>query len=144
MTLTNFGSLLGFALEIETQNAVFFEDAATAPQCEPARPVLEALAKNSRKRIKEIERTRRENVTEMILENLDGFTKAPFMLDPGVPKALAKDEIITTAEDLLNRSIRFYTEASSKLKMLPEVAVALKRLAKKSKRDAEQIPGLHD
>jgi hypothetical protein len=142
MTLNNFGSLLGFSLEIETQNAVFFADAATAPQCEPARPLFEGLAKNSRKRIKEIERTRRENVTEMILENLEGFTKAPFMRDPGDPKALAKDEVIATAEELLKRSIRFYAEAGPKLKRLPEVAGALKRLAKKSKRDAEQIAGL--
>jgi hypothetical protein len=144
MTLDNFGSLLGFALEIETQNAAFFTDAATSPQCEPERSVLETLAKNSRKRVKEIERTRRENVTEMILESFEGFTKAPFVRDAGDARALARDEIMTTVEDLLERSIRFYAEAGPKLQRLPEVAGALKRLAKKTKRDAEQIARLQN
>jgi hypothetical protein len=144
MPLTNFGSVLGFALEIEKQNAVFFSDAAGAAGGESDNAVFETLVKNSQKRIKEIERTRRENVTEMILENIEGFTKAPFVLDPGEARTLSRDEIITTAQDLLNRSIRYYEEAGLKLKRLTEVARALKGLVKKTKRDVKQVAGLRD
>ena len=139
MIINNFGSLLGFALDIETQNAAFFAGAATTPNCEPDKLLFETLAKNSRKRIKEIERTRRENVTEMILENLEGFNRTSFIFDPGEVKELSRDEIFAAAEDLLNRSIRFYGEAGNSLKRLPEVAGALKRLAKKCKKDTESI-----
>jgi hypothetical protein len=106
--------------------------------------VFGSLAKNSHKRVKEIERTRRENVTEMILENLEGLTKTPFLRDPGAIEDMAREEIATVALDLLNRSIQYYEEAGPKLKRLTEVARALKGLVKKARRDAQQLEALND
>lgn len=140
MSLTNFGGLLGFALEMETRNAAFFAEAAAC--CEPDKPLLEGLAKESGLRAKEIERTRRENVTEMILENLDAFEEVPFVRNPEPPREMAREEILSTARDLLNRSLRFYEEAGLILKRLPEVAQAFKSLAKKSRRDIGRLADL--
>ena len=142
MALSNFGSILGFALEIEKQNAAFFEQAATAGGHGAETDAMQTLAKNCHKRSKEIERTRRENVTEMILEKIDGFTEEPYTRDPKPTGGMNRDETIATARDLLQRSIKYYEEAGSKLKRLSEVARALKSLAKKAKRDIDVVADL--
>ncbi|MGD9176488.1 MAG: hypothetical protein PVJ35_00975, partial [Desulfobacterales bacterium] len=78
-----------------------------------------------------VQRTRRENVTEMILEPIKDFIRAPFCEEcVGVDKMDAV-EALDAARRLEDRAVRYYTEAATKIKAQPEVARALKLLGKK-------------
>jgi len=139
MPLINFGSILGFALEIENQNLEFLSSAATTPSCLDYKDLFVGLIKNSSKRIKEIQRTRRENVTEMILESIEGFSREPFVLESRDAREMESGEIIKSAAAMFERSILYYEAAAHKLKGQAEVSRSLKTLDKKCKRDFDQL-----
>jgi hypothetical protein len=139
MPLINFGSILGFALEVENQNLEFISSAATAPSCSDYKDLFEGLIKNSNKRIKEIKRVRQENVTEMILESIEGFTRDPFVLDSKDIQEIGSGEILKSAQAMFERSVRYYDAAAQKLKGQSEVSRSLKTLGKKCKRDFDQL-----
>jgi rubrerythrin len=139
MPLINFGSILNFAEEIESQGEAFFTAAAGSPACDAHRPLLEQMAVNAGKHKKIVQRTRRENVTEMILEGIEGFTRAPYLESIEAVETMAADDILATARRLEERCLRYYQDAAVKLKALSEVARALKQLAKKHKAQIEQL-----
>ena len=68
MPLENFGSVLNFAEEMEKQDQEFFSAVAGNPACGEYKQMFEQFAADSSKNLKTVLRTRRENVTEMILE----------------------------------------------------------------------------
>ena len=68
MPLENFGSILNFAEELELQDLGFYKAVAQNPACAEHKQMFEEFAADTDKNIKSVQRTRRENVTEMILE----------------------------------------------------------------------------
>jgi len=131
MPLTNFGAILSFAEEIEKQDEAFYMALMESPQCSDHKELFGQFIKDSGKIRKNIERTRRENVTEMILENIEGFDREPFLLDRGDASALDADSAVEAARKLEARAERYYLEASAKLKAQSEVSRTLKSIAKK-------------
>lgn len=81
MPLINFGSILSFAEEIEKQQFEFYNQVSALPQSAELTQELQTLSKAAKKRISEVQRVRRENVTEMILETIDGFFREPFLME---------------------------------------------------------------
>jgi rubrerythrin len=130
MPLQNFGSILNFAEELESQDRQFYETAASNPACTALRALFSELAEGAAKNVKTVQRIRRENVTEMILEPIRDFTRAPFCEVCEGAAVLGAVELLETAKRLEARAERYYTEASAKIKALPEVARALKGLGK--------------
>lgn len=131
MPLTSFGSILSFSEEIETQDMVFYEGALNHPESARIKPLLEEFIKEGKKNIIVIQRTKRENVTEMILEPIHGFARTPFSIPGQESSGMDGAKLVETVKILEQRSIDYYTSASVKIKALPEVAGALKQLAKK-------------
>jgi hypothetical protein len=131
MPLENFGSILNFAEEIESQDQEFYEIAAGNPACSGYKSMFEQFAADAKKNVKTVQRTRRENVTEMILEPIKGFVRAPFCEVCETAPDMSADEALATARRLEDRAVRYYTEAAQKIKALPEVARALKLIGKK-------------
>lgn len=131
MPLENFGSILNFAEEIERQDEAFYNAAADNPACAEQKALLQQFAADAGKNIKNIQRTRRENVTEMILEPIKDFVRAPFCEQCEGVAAMSASEVLDTAKTLENRAEKYYTEAAAKIKALPEVARALKTIGKK-------------
>jgi rubrerythrin len=130
MPLQNFGSILNFAEELESQDRKFYEAAAGNPACAAYRGLFIELADGAAKNVKLVQRIRRENVTEMILEPITDFTRAPFCEACEGAAVLGGAEVLATANRLEARAERYYTAASAKIKALPEVARALKSLGK--------------
>jgi rubrerythrin len=131
MPLTNFGSILNFAEELEKTDQAFYDAVSQNPNCSEYKEIFEQFAADAKKNIKTVLRTRRENVTEMILEPIKDFTRAPFQEKyVGADKMSAQDAI-DTARRLEQRTERYYLEASEKIKALSEVSRALKLIAKK-------------
>jgi len=131
MPLINFGSILGFAEELEKQELAFYSDAALNEACMAYSEIFSEFAKEAESNIKTIQRTRRENVTEMILENIEGFTRGPYCLECGPAAEMDAAEIFETARKLEDRAARYYTAAADKLKAQREVARVLKLIGKK-------------
>lgn len=142
MPLINFGSILSFAEELETQDLAFYSDAAANGKCAGYSAVFAQFAKEAQSHISHIQRLRRENVTEMILENIEGFTRAPYCLECGLAGAMDAATALETARNLEDRSVGYYTAAAEKLKAQSEVSRALKLIAKKHAGRQEKLGAL--
>jgi rubrerythrin len=142
MPLENFGSILNFAEELEQQDNEFFTAAAGNPACAEYKAVFEQFAADAAKNIKTIQRTRRENVTEMILEPIKDFVRAPFCEECEGAAIMNASEVLAAARTLEDRAERYYTEAAVKIKALPEVGRALKTVGKKHKAHISKLSEL--
>ena len=131
MSLTNFGSVLNFAEELESGDQGFYAALIKNSACEPYKALFEELAADAQKNIKTVQRTRRENVTEMILEPITDFTREPFVIAYGNADTMKAEEALQAAQKLEERAERYYVEAAAKIKALPEVSRALKLIGKK-------------
>lgn len=131
MPLNNFGSILTFAEELERMGMAFYEDAAGNPACAECAAQFQQFAKDGRKQIQTIQRTRRENVTEMILEQIRDFYRAPYAKVYADPAGRPLDSVLTDARQIEETAEAFYLAAMEKIKALPEVARALKLIGKK-------------
>ena len=131
MPLENFGSILNFAEELELQDLGFYKTVAQNPACADHQNLYTELAAAVDKNVKAVQRTRRENVTEMILEPIKDFMRAPYCEECGAAGLMNADEALKTARRLEDRAVRYYADAANKIKAQPEVARALKLIGKK-------------
>lgn len=131
MPLASFGSILTFAEEIEIQDSAFYSGAVDNPECAKLKSLIEPFIKECKKNIVIIQRTRRENVTEMILEPIQDFVREPFCIKKEDTKGMSAAKALETMKTIEQRSLDYYTTSSKKMKSLPEVANALRLLGKK-------------
>ena len=131
MPLVNFGAILNFAEELESQDRAFYETAIGNPELADYKEMFEQFVRDAERNIQTIQRTRRENVTEMILEGIKDFTREPFLVDSTGGETMSQGALLETTRNLEERANRYYNEAAEKLKALPEVARALKMISKK-------------
>ncbi|WP_028584856.1 hypothetical protein [Desulfogranum mediterraneum] len=142
MVLTSFGSILGFAEELEKQHQEYCLQAAVNPGCDQYHALFTGLARGAKKRVAEVQRIRRENVSEMVLAGVEGLRREAFFLEPADGSALAAEEVISTALALTDRSIGYYQQAAAQLKDQADVSRALKTLAKKHTRERATMAAL--
>jgi rubrerythrin len=133
MPLENFGSILNFAEELESQDQQFYAVAVNNPACTAYRTLFAELGADAVRNLEEVRRIRRENVTEMILEPVRDFTRGPFCEACAGAAGMGADEALEAATRLEARADRYYVEAAEKLKALSEVARSLKALGKNRK-----------
>jgi hypothetical protein len=110
-SLNTFGAIMTFAIELETQlrNAyAVVGDNARSAEAEKRRVTLE--------------RVRRENVTEIKLEPIEGLDEANYMLDVHVPHE-------TDFKAIEANAARFYTDVAPKINVR-EAQRALERCAR--------------
>lgn len=131
MPITSFGGLLNFAEQMEQQDMAFYLSVSANPEMKDLLDLFQEFAKDGKKNITHILRTRRENVTEMILEPISGFFKEPFVLKALDDKNMDRAQILDYSQKLEARAIAYYTQGAVKIKALPEVAQALKLVGKK-------------
>jgi aerobic-type carbon monoxide dehydrogenase small subunit (CoxS/CutS family) len=139
MPLQNFGSILNFAEELERLDQRFYEAALTNPACGAYAQLFTDLASEAGKNVKTVQRLRRENVTEMILEPVQDFTRASFCEGCAEAAILTAAEVLKAAQRLEARAERYYIEAAGKLQALSEVSRALRTLGKVRKTRAAKI-----
>ncbi len=142
MPLESFGSILGFAASLEKDDKDFYQMAAQKEEAGEHKALFETLAKDAAKHIKLIERTRRENVTEMILEPIRDFTRDAFCESFEKTEIMSGPVLIETARCREGRAQRYYAEAAAKIKALPEVSRALKRMGKKRQSHMDTLDAL--
>lgn len=133
MPLQNFGSILNFAEDLERQDQAFYAAAAENSGCAAYRALFSELGADAARNVATVQRIRRENVTEMILEPVQDFTRDSFCEACEEAASMSAAEALETATRLEARADRYYGEAGEKMKALPEVARALKGLGKNRK-----------
>jgi rubrerythrin len=133
MPLQNFGSILNFAEELESLDRQFYAATAANPSCAAYRALFAELEAEAARNVTTVQRIRRENVTEMILESVKDFTRAPFCEACEGAATNSAAEVLATARRLEARAERYYIEAAEKIRALTEVSRALKMLGKNRK-----------
>lgn len=142
MPLGNFGSILAFAAELEQADQAFYAALAQAPAMAGQAAVFARFAADEAKNVEAVLRARRENVTEMILEPIEGFVRAPFVCQRGDCATLDQAQAIAAAREAEEKAAAFYSQAAEKLAAMPELARALKNLAKKRQKHLDELAGL--
>lgn len=126
--LNQFGSVLTYAIELERLLAEYYDNAAK--NNESYQSEFGTRSKASLKRKKNLERSRRENVTEITLEPIEGLDTANYLID-------------TTKIDLdtINNNemivVKFYEDAGPKLNVLES-----KRLFKRCHKEHSNLNNL--
>ena len=141
MALSTFGAIMRFASEM-IGSALDIYKIAIGKAIDPnLKETLQALLKEKEKNYSLVEQTRQENVTEMILEPIRGFVRAPFCEACEGAGVLGAAEVLETARRLEARAQRYYTEAAEKISALPEVARSLKAFGKIRKARQAKLAG---
>ena len=143
MELGTFGAVMGFALQAVTQSAEFFETASDLAEGSELRDVLRSLADRGRKDRARMEQTRRENVTEMILEPITGLYQEEYELTVKELAPGADAEILKMALLLEERDQRFFRDSSAALHR-PEVARIFRKVAEMKGKNLITLRALAD
>lgn len=135
--LTNFGSLIRFALELETATAAFYEQVAELVGPEGPRALSRELAAQHAARHRLLERTRQQKLNEMVLEPVTGLDGTRYVYDASVP---SRAQVVSKAVALEGVAARFYEETSAVAKsLLTEATRTLQRLAEENHRNEARI-----
>lgn len=144
MPLTNFGAILNFAETLEREDLGYYRQASMNAGSSTDRNLFETFVSDGKKNISLIQRTRRENVTEMILEPIRDFTRDRYQISVGDTEGIRSKATRSSAISLETRAVRYYTDAAEKIRALPEVSRALKALAKKRAKRLGRVETLSD
>lgn len=116
--LNAFGAILTFAIEMEGQIAAYY------------REIGSPRAADAEKRRSNLERVRRENVTEIKLEPIEGLDEADYVLNLGDHSAAGQQAVEAVAA-------RYYADTAPKL----NVREAQRALERAGKQHAELANG---
>ncbi|MCK4567084.1 MAG: hypothetical protein KAU48_07225 [Candidatus Thorarchaeota archaeon] len=132
MELGTFGAIIKFALDIETKIGNFYQSASDIVKDDELVTIFTNLVVRGQKRMKTLERVRRENVTEMILEPIMGFDSDSYSIVTEIPESANDDTLRTLATNIETTLQEFYTTAAIKIDFLIEAAYAFELLAEKN------------
>lgn len=142
MSLKNFGGVLDFAIELESSDASFLQEAISNVKSIDNIDLLQRFIQENKKNIKLLTRARQENVTEMILESISGLDAEQYQISKVDPKNLEETGLIDRIKKLEERAERFYQEAAEKIKPVSDAAGTFEKLAKKRRKRKQEIESL--
>ena len=137
LELGTFGAIMKFALEIENNVTDFYGKASEQVADQTLKEFLANLVSRGKKRVQTLERVRRENVTEMILEPIEGLDSDSFEIKTDLSQD--SDSVKKTAIEIEKTLLEFYNAAAAKIDFLPEAAYAFELLAEKNEATVKQL-----
>jgi rubrerythrin len=141
MALSTFGAIMGFAAEMVQQTVTFYKTMVQKAKDPILREALKVLLEEEEKNYSLMEKTRRENVTEMILEPIAGLHQGDYEIEAeGMDQTKDVDllKMVLTYEE---RERRFFSEVSDKVP-LPEVGRIFRKVAQKKERSLAKLKTL--
>ena len=141
MELGTFGAILTFALDLEGDITDFFTAAAETAGTGEGTEMFESMARAGKKRLRGLERARRENVAEMILEPITDFQSQDYPCRAQVSTGAGLADLVKQSLELETTATAYYTRASEKVSV-PEVARILKKMAEQHARQREMLAEL--
>jgi len=141
MTLSTFGAIMGFAAEMVQQTEAFYETMIQKAKDPILREALQVLLEEEGKNYSLMEKTRRENVTEMILEPIAGLDQSDYEIEMKGMDQTEDSDLLKMALILEERERRFFSEVSDKVP-LPEVGRIFRKVAQKKERSLAKLKTL--
>ncbi len=144
MTFTTFGAIMGFAAELVAQAEEIYGTLSEKAEEPELKKILETLLKEEKRNHPLMEKMRRENVTEMILEPIPELPWEDYKIHPSVQEQTRDEDILKLSLTLEERERKFFQDASSKVP-LPEVARRLQKMVQKKEENLERLQklGMH-
>lgn len=130
MELTNFGSIMKFAIEQEEVFSSALEQAAANEKLSPLNAAIASLKEQNANNRKLLERTRREGICEMVLHPIEGLCADEHQFSAAGVDAMTAEEFRTFVEGAAGKLAAFYAAAAEKLPA-DDAKRAFQRLAKK-------------
>ena len=130
MALSTFGAIMGFAAEMVGHARGAYEALFEKAKDPELKAMLQQLAAEEEKNQALMERTRREHVTEMILEPITGLYRKDYNVHLNQAEQKDDADLLRVALMLQTREKRFFDDASAKVP-LPEVARIFRKISKK-------------
>lgn len=133
MELNTFGAIMGFASEMVRQAKESYKSLLQKVKDPSLKELLEALLEEEQKNHSLLEKTRRENVTEMILEPITGIHQEDYQMEKEEIERVQERDFSKIALMLEQREQRFFNEVSDKLPF-PEVVRIFRKIAQKKEK----------
>ena len=128
-----------FAMDLESDALEFYKTCCEATQDTKLIGIFEGIISVVEKRMNILERVRRENVTEMILEPIKDLESNVFLLEPVAKQNLSDILLIELAVKNEKKRQEFFETASEKIDFLIEAADAFERFAEKNQRNVDLL-----
>lgn len=140
MQLGTFGAILKFASELEETASNFYDGAAKKASPELQKTFCD-FSNASKKNKQMLERTRRMEMQEMILEAITGIDSDNYKVDATISPDEEKKNI-GKAIEIESKTKKFYEDSMEKLGFLPNVKKTLARLAAEKQERIKRLQGL--
>ena len=141
MTLSTFGAIMGFSAEIIQQTETFYKTMVQKAKDPILSEALRVLLEEEGKNYSLMEKTRRENVTEMILEPITGLHQSDYEVEMKGMDQTKDADLLKMALTLEERERRFFSEVSDKVPLL-EVGGIFRKVAQKKERSLAKLKTL--
>jgi rubrerythrin len=141
MALSTFGAIMGFAAEMMGKAEEMYQTLAETARDPVLKATLEGLAGEAAKNHSLMEKTRRENVTEMILEPVTGLHEEEYEINPKGLSSTGDTDLLKIALLVEEKGRKFFLEASTKLP-LPEVARIFRKVGQKKEENLTRLQSL--
>ena len=138
MALGTFGAIMGFAVHVVQQTETFYKTMVHEARDSVLREAFQVLSKEEGKSRSLMERTRRENVTEMILEPIAGLDQGDYEMEIKAMDQGSDADLLKTALILEERERRFFSDAAGKVP-LPEVGRIFRKVAQKKEKSLAKL-----
>jgi rubrerythrin len=140
MALTTFGAIMTFAAEMVRQTEEVYRSAVQKARDPALGDVLKELLAEEGKNRSLMERTRREHVTEMILEPISGLDQEAYEIKPGSEEQAGDADLLRDSVAREETEARFFRDCSAKIP-LPEVAGIFRKIARKKDANIARLKG---
>jgi hypothetical protein len=141
MALTTFGSIMGFAAGLVRQAEEAYQTGAQKTKSPALREILQDLLREAKKNRSLMETTRREQVTEMILEPITGLRQEDYERPIEIPEGAADAELLRIAREIEEGEMRFFDDCAAKVP-LPEAARILRKAARRKESNLARLQAL--
>jgi len=141
MALSTFGAIMGFAAEMVGQTRDTYKALSEKAKNPALKEAFQDLAVDKGKNHSLMEKIRRENVTEMILEPITGLHEEDYEVDLKELQQKDDADLLRVALTLEEREKKFFQDASTKVP-LPEVARIFRKISRKMDENLEKLQGL--
>jgi hypothetical protein len=133
--LGTFGAIVKYAIEIEDASSKFYDGLSLKAQ-EAAKVSIREFSDASKKNRQILEKTRRMEMQEMILEAITGIDSANYEAKFEIPDFM---EGVNSAVGIEQKASLFYFDSSKKLGFLPNAARTFERIGKEREARIEKI-----
>ncbi|MBN1381005.1 MAG: hypothetical protein JXA41_04970 [Deltaproteobacteria bacterium] len=138
MALGTFGAIMGFAVQMLQQTETFYKTMVQKARDPVLREAFQVLSDEDGKNRSLMERARRENVTEMILEPIAGLDQSDYEIEIKAIDQSNDADLLETALILEERAYKFFSEVSGKVP-LPEVKRIFRKAAQKKEKSLAKL-----